>query len=221
MNAPPPYLPRPPDDPDADPVAQANYDNAMEAWKKKDLAMLASKMSPPAQSKNMTSQDLIEAVDGVDDDNDDIDAECASADAHPLDDEVKQKGKSKSKSKSDSSKSRSTSFRSPEFLILSRAYMEHSNDAISGTDQKSTIFWGKVTETYNKLVLQTNKVNEGVPNYVELIERTGKSLTSCWNRCVQKAVSKFTGICSTHPPSSGEVKDDQKMDRYYKNMRKL
>ena len=238
MNARPPHLPHPPDDPDADPVAQANYENAMKAWKKKDLAMLASKMSPPAQLNNMTSQDMIEAVDGVDDDNDGIDAERdeaiinisdalasdgnhASADSHHLEDEVKQKGKSKSKSTSDSSKSRSTSFRSAEFLILSRAYMEHSNDAISSTDQKSTTFWGKVTETYNKLVLQTNKVNEGVPNYVELIERTGKSLTSCWNRRVQKAVSKFTGICSTHPPSSGEVRDDQKMDRYYKNMRKL
>ena len=92
---------------------------------------------------------------------------------------------------------------------------------MAGTDQKGSTFWRKVAETYNKLVAQTNKINECILSFKPMEERTAGSLTTCWNRRLQKAVSKFAGIVTTNPPSSGEVRDDTRMDLYYTNMRQI
>ena len=234
MNSPPPNIPRPPENPEDDPVAQARYETAMAAWAKKEQK-IAAQMNSSSQSKNMTSQQLREVANGVHNDDDIVDDNAArhlsdvmEGDADyftqgdqidPDDEPVQKKKQSKNTKKVDSK--RAASYRSNEYVILSRAYMEHSNDAVHSTDQKGSTFWGKVTETYNQLVEQANKLNEGVPGYTAIEGRTAQSLTTCWNRRVQKAVSKFSGICQTHPPASGEIKDDQKMDRYYKNMRAL
>ena len=67
MNTCPPKIPRPPENPENDPVAQASYENAMEvkAWKVRDQA-IAAQMSPSPQYTNMTSQELREAAEGAD-----------------------------------------------------------------------------------------------------------------------------------------------------------
>eukprot|EP00956_Cyclotella_meneghiniana_P027228 scaffold60647_cov51-Cyclotella_meneghiniana.AAC.3 len=99
--------------------------------------------------------------------------------------------------------------------------MQHSEDALAGTDQKGSTFWKKVATTYNKLVAKTNSINEALISYKPMEERSTKSLTSCWNKRLQKAVSKFAGIVLTNPPSSGEIRDDKRMDLYYTNMRQI
>ena len=47
------------------------------------------------------------------------------------------------------------------------------------------------------------------------------SLKSRWTQKILPAVNKFQGICETNPPTSGELKDDAAMDKYYGRMREL
>lgn len=105
--------------------------------------------------------------------------------------------------------------------MLARAYMHESTDATTGTDQPSATFWERVTATYDQYRNRANSVNKALPRFKEFPERKGDSLSNCWSRRLQKAVAKFSGICTTHPPASGEKKDDAKMDLYYTKMREL
>ena len=243
MNQPPPPIPRPPADPDADPEAQQRYLDAVANWD-----TLVQEGGPgtsaahidclPSPLKRMNNQDLRSTIDGEeksataakdnigDDDNADAtknnhtddpddDDEYAEAAADVIDNfgdeevtEIKKKKKG-------------TAFRSDEYVILAKSYMQHSEDALAGTDQKGSTFWKKVATSYNKLVAKTNSINEALISYKPMEERSSKSLTSCWNKRLQKAVSKFAGIVATNPPSSGQVRDDKKMDLYYSSMRQI
>ena len=62
------------------------------------------------------------------------------------------------------------SFRSDKYVILAKAYMQHSEDTMSGTDQKGSTFWKKVMTTYNKFVSQTNKINKNIETFIPIDE---------------------------------------------------
>ena len=48
--------------------------------------------------------------------------------------------------------------------------MQHSEDALAGTDQKGSTFWKKVATSYNKLVAKTNSINEALISYKQMEE---------------------------------------------------
>ena len=50
---------------------------------------------------------------------------------------------------------------------------------------------------------------------LKYVERSLDSLKSRWTQKILPAVNKFQGICETNPLTSGELKDDVTMDRYY------
>jgi hypothetical protein len=47
------------------------------------------------------------------------------------------------------------------------------------------------------------------------------SLKLRWIQKILPAVNRFQGICETNPPTSGELRDDAMMDKYYGKMRDL
>ena len=47
------------------------------------------------------------------------------------------------------------------------------------------------------------------------------SLKSRWIQKILSAVNKFQGICETNPPTSGGLRDEASMDKYYGRMREL
>ena len=119
-------------------------------------------------------------------------------------------------------KAGSTTFTPDELLLLSKAYMKVSCNAKHGTDKKAEKFWDDIALHYVELVGKANSINEDNIDFANIdILRNAESLRNCWQRRLQPSVQKFCGILSTNPPMSGEVKDDQIMDRYYSRMRQL
>ena len=169
--------------------------------------------SPSNQNQNdLSSADMLEAMNPHvtgDQDGDDI-----AADADDMTDvDADEGGKKKS--------SRGSTFVSEEMTLLSRAFMETSEDAAKGTDQTGDTFWNSCFGAYDQLRIHTNNINTNVPGWKPLPPRTLESIRSAWKRRIQPAVQKFAGIVSTNPPDSGELKDDAKMDLYYKKVREM
>ena len=89
-------------------------------------------------------------------------------------------------------------------------------------DKNADKFWDDIALHYVELVKKSNSINEASVDYFAIdIHRNAESLRNCWQHCLQPAVQKFCGILSTNPPKSGELKDDQIMDRYFSRMRQI
>jgi hypothetical protein len=116
----------------------------------------------------------------------------------------------------------STTFTPEELLLLLKLYMKVSCNAKHETDKKADKFWDDIALHYVELVDKSNSINEASVDYFAIdIHRNAESLRNCWQRCLQPPVQKFCGILSTNPPKSGELKDDQIMDRYFSRMRQI
>ena len=130
--------------------------------------------------------------------------------------------KSKNKKKKNSSgepisaRSRSVAFGSEELWLVSKAFMKVSNNAKHSTDEKAVKFWDEVYSTFEESVPSANKMNETNVEFSPIETGHGaESIHKCWQRCIQPAVQKFAGITYNTPPSSGEVRDDARIDPYY------
>ena len=106
---------------------------------------------------------------------------------------------------------------------MSKSFMKVSGDPIVGTDQARVQFWVRITSEYNKMceIINNRDKEDQEDGFLQYIERTMDSLKSRWTQKILPAVNKFKGICDTNPPSSGEVKDDALMDKYYERMRSM
>ena len=231
MNAPPP--PQPPDDQD-DPVAMAHYQNLLKQYHADSLRRSRAAATTQLHASPAITLKPHEMLDAVDGNTENIGASSASNTMEigvaAADDDDLEEAPSNDQEEEDadaleesqkSTTARGKNFCSEEYLLLAKAYMQHSNDATKGTDQTSGHFWRKVSVSYNQFINQSNSVNSSRENYSPLPERTTESLKGAWGRRLQKAVGKFAGIVQTNPPSSGEKKDDQQMDLYYSRMREL
>jgi hypothetical protein len=116
---------------------------------------------------------------------------------------------------------RRKAFTSEENLVLSRAWIEVSEDSTKSTNQTSLTFWASVEHKYQAMVAQANKINEHVDGYTPLQNRPEDSLRQAWAKRIQPAIQKFAGICCTNPPASGELEDDVKMNLYFNRMCKI
>ena len=100
--------------------------------------------------------------------------------------------------------------------------MTVSEDPTTGTDQKAAAFWTRVHIQYNKNVAKANKNRESDPDWRDLPDDRPKgSLKSQWYTCLHPSIQKFAGIVAANPPTSGQIRDDQDMDLYWKSMRLL
>ena len=135
------------------------------------------------------------------------------------------KGRGKKKRGGDTNtttkKRRGTTYTAKEYLLVAKAYMAMSENAITGSDQKGSSFWDSVETHYNALVAQTNKLWEQMDGWEDLIPRTKESIRKSWRTKLAPAVQKFAGICDTNEPKSGELKDDKLMNMYYVRMMEI
>jgi hypothetical protein len=98
--------------------------------------------------------------------------------------------------------------------------MKVSCNAKHGTDKKVDTFYDDIALHYDELVQESNSIHEENIDYFKIeSSRTNESLRNCWQHRLQQSVQKFCGIISINPPLSGEVKDDNIIDRYYSKMR--
>ena len=122
----------------------------------------------------------------------------------------------KKKSDSVSAQSRSVSFGVEELLLVVQAFMKVSNNAKQSTDKKAENFWDEVYVMFEEFVATASKTNESYPDFSPIEPGRGTdSIRNCWQRRIQPAVQKFTGIMHNNPPTSGEVRDYALTDLYY------
>ena len=137
-------------------------------------------------------------------------------------------------------KERRPEFCSTEILLLCKAWISASEDAVVGVNQKLKTFWSKVEDAYNVFKQQHDSYMEkeqqkdnlrmqqlhrvlgadtimllGENNaagaaVVKLPNRTANSLQQKWDKHVKRVIPKFIGVTSRYPKKSGE--DD---DEYY------
>ncbi len=94
--------------------------------------------------------------------------------------------------------------------------MKVSNNAKHSTDKKAEKIWDEVYSTFEEFVPSANNMNETNVEFSPIKTGHGaESICNCWQRRIQLAVQKFAGIIYNTPPSSGEVRDDARMDLYY------
>ena len=112
---------------------------------------------------------------------------------------------------------RSTTFTPEELLMVSKAWMDITNDATIGTYQKGGKFWERITSKYSELITihNTHRAKQRGSTAIAYSMRTRKSIMDQWTGTIQPAVNVFAGICATLPLSSGELKNDKEMNRYY------
>jgi hypothetical protein len=112
-------------------------------------------------------------------------------------------------------------FTPEENLMLSKSFITISSDPIVGTDQARVQFWFQITTEYNKMCEIANNQNkdEQEGGLSKFVERSLDSLKSRWIQKILPAANKFQGICETNPPTSGELRDDATMDKYYGRIR--
>ena len=133
---------------------------------------------------------------------------------------LKTKKKKNSSGESVSACCRPAAFGSEELLLVSKAFMKVSNNAKHSTDKKAEKFWDEVCSTFEEFVASANKMNETNVYFCPIeTGRDAESIRNCWKRRIQPAVQKFAGIIYNTPPSSGEVRDDARMDLYYGRIR--
>lgn len=112
-------------------------------------------------------------------------------------------------------------FSPKENLILYKIFIKITSDQIVGTDQARVQFWVQTTTEYNKMCdianIQNKDEQEG--GLSKFVERSLDSLKSRWIQKILPAANKFQGICETNPPTSGELRDDATMDKYYGRIR--
>ena len=105
------------------------------------------------------------------------------------------KGRGKKKRGGDTNtttkKRRGTTYTAKEYLLVAKAYMAMSENAITGSDQKGSSFWDSVESHYNALVAQTNKLWEQMDGWEDLIPRTKESIRKSWSSKLAPAVQKF------------------------------
>ncbi len=132
----------------------------------------------------------------------------------PSVEEMKQSDKSSAKStQSTATRTRTADFSSEECILLAKSWLHVSKSPITGTDQKAPAFWAQVTEQF-----QTNQRLAAIHNpNLPSTKRTQKSLSTFWSASLNKAMNKFTGICSQNKAASGE----NDPDKYYERMMKL
>ncbi|KAL3793210.1 hypothetical protein HJC23_000752 [Cyclotella cryptica] len=112
---------------------------------------------------------------------------------------------------------RSTSFNAIELRLLSEAFMTVKYSA----DKKAGKFWEDVLLAYRKLVAVANEQNKSNPEFIPIdSKRGGESLRSCWSRRLQPAVQKFVQLVNVNPPSAEQLRNKEKRDLYYANIRK-
>ena len=128
----------------------------------------------------------------------------------------KTKKKKNSSGESVSACCRSVAFGSEKLLLVLKAFMKVSNNAKHSTDKKAEKFWDEVYSTFEEFVASANKMNETNVEFCPIETGRGvKLIHNCWQRRIQPAVQKFAGIIYNTPPSSGEVRNDARMDLYY------
>ena len=177
-------------------------------------------------TNDLLTDDLCKTLNPDSGDVEDLDDEDEEVDEEEYADEAKcevpsDEDEGANKAGEKRKKPRGTTFASGEMHLLARAFMEVSENAAKGTDQNGNTFWNSCFASYEKLRVHTNNLNEEVPGWKPLPERTMISLRTQWKRRIQPGVQKFAGICLTNPPASGELKDDPEMDLYYKKMREI
>ena len=98
-----------------------------------------------------------------------------------------------------SKKERSPNFTDPEDQALCKAFMNCSEDPITGCDQDSKTFWQKIKEKYDPLIIQwyqTTAVN--TPSIEEPCERDWKALKARYTRSIMPNVNYFLPIFRRH-----------------------
>jgi hypothetical protein len=90
-------------------------------------------------------------------------------------------------------------FTPEESVFLCRAFVNVSQDPITGADQKSAVFWSKVHVKFMRLC-------EGTPGAGHL--KTAKSLQTKWKKSVMPKVNHYLGVARTNPMASGENDGD-------------
>ncbi|KAL7451500.1 hypothetical protein ACHAWC_005174 [Mediolabrus comicus] len=132
----------------------------------------------------------------------------------PSVEEMKQSDKSSAKStQSTATRTRTADFSSEECILLVKSWLNVSKNPVTGTDQKAPAFWERVTEQFQINQRLAAIHNPDLPS----TKRTQKSLSTFWSASLNKAMNKFTGICSQNKPTSGE----NDPDKYYERMMKL
>lgn len=117
---------------------------------------------------------------------------------------------------------RGVAYSSNEILILARSFLQVAEDPIVGNDQTTGNFWNRIFIVHNKNVEKSNSVHGNKPNYTIIpTNRTLDSLKTQWYQKIQRAVSKFQGICDEIPPDSGEVENDPEMNLYYERLKDI
>lgn len=67
-------------------------------------------------------------------------------------------------------------------------------------------------------IVNNQKKDEQEIGMTKYVDRSLDSLKSTWTQKILPTVNKFQGICKTHLPTSGELKDHTVMDKYYGRM---
>ena len=95
--------------------------------------------------------------------------------------------------------------------------MDITNDETIGAYQKGGTFLERITSKYSELIIihNSHRAKQRGSTAIVYNMRTGKSIMDQWSGTIQPAVNIFAGICATLPPSSGELKNDKEMNRYY------
>lgn len=87
-------------------------------------------------------------------------------------------------------KVRPKNFTEVEDLALSRAYINVSEQAVTGTDQNSDRFWTSVFQRYKEILLKQGAMTEEQILY----GRTADSMKSRWQRRISKEVQLFVSV---------------------------
>jgi hypothetical protein len=117
---------------------------------------------------------------------------------------------------------RGSAYSSNKILILARSFLQVAEDPIVGNDQTTGNFWNRIFIVHNKNVKKSNSIHRDSPNYTMIpTNRTLDSLKTQWYHKIQRAMSKFQGICDEIPPDSGEVENNPEMNRYYKRLKDI
>ncbi|KAL7516092.1 hypothetical protein ACHAWX_001149 [Stephanocyclus meneghinianus] len=114
---------------------------------------------------------------------------------------------------------RSKSFDVDELLFLSKAYMKLKHSTEKRADNK---FWDHVAIAYRELVAAANERKKFNPEFNPIgSKRTAESLRSCWSKRIHPAVLKFSAIVHANPPTSEQLADEEKLDSYYAQVRRM
>ena len=106
---------------------------------------------------------------------------------------------------------------------MTKAFTRSSLDPISGTDKKATTLWQEIWETYIVFVNNYNEIRskKDPETFKPLGTRTLDSVKKQWNLKIQPALNKFSSLCASNPPDSGETKNDSEMKLYYVKMHRM